>query len=96
MSSSTQSHLNTQYRTSKAGYFEANFTVLVTSLGEDKVKGKTNTKEKIATFYDTLEEVAERHRFARVLGDDAPGRDGLADDVVRLVIPSLQRVSEWV
>lgn len=48
-------------------------------------------KEKFATFFDTLEECAERHRFARVLGDDPEGREGLADDVVRLVLPALQR-----
>lgn len=48
-------------------------------------------KEKFATFFDALEECAERHRFARVLGDDPEGREGLADDVVRLVLPALQR-----
>ncbi|KAG8902872.1 hypothetical protein FRB99_004000 [Tulasnella sp. 403] len=91
ISSNTQNHLNAQYRVAKAAYFEANFTVLLSSLNEDKKAGKSGTKEKFATFFDTLEEIAERHRFARVLGDDANGRDGLADDVVRLVIPALQR-----
>ncbi|KAG8956329.1 hypothetical protein FRC04_004409 [Tulasnella sp. 424] len=93
MSAAAQSHLNSQYRTAKASYFEANFTSLLQPLGDtgkDK-SSKTNPKEKIATFYDALEAVAERHRFARVLGDDQNGREGIADDVVRLVIPALQR-----
>jgi len=64
---------------------------LLSALGDDRNKGKQVTKEKFATFFDALEEVAERHRFARVLGDDEDGRNGLADDVVRLVIPALQR-----
>ncbi|KAG9023694.1 hypothetical protein FRB95_012625 [Tulasnella sp. JGI-2019a] len=50
---------------------------------------KSETKEKFGSFFDSLEEAAERHRFARVLGDDPRGREGLADDVVRLVIPAL-------
>lgn len=93
ISAQTQSHLNSQYRTAKASYFEANFSVLLGSLQEDRAKGttKAGTKEKFATFFDSLEEVAERHRFARVLGEDPAGRDGLADDVARLVIPALQR-----
>jgi exocyst complex component 7 len=86
-----QTHLNTQYRTAKASYYEANFTALLSALGDERHKGKQGMKEKFATFFDALEEVAERHRFARVLGDDEDGRAGLADDVVKLVIPALQR-----
>ncbi|KAG8911241.1 hypothetical protein FRC01_005818, partial [Tulasnella sp. 417] len=88
-----QTHLNSQYRTAKASYFEANFTSLLQPLGDTgKDKGsKTNPKEKLATFYEALEAVAERHRFARVLGDDQNGREGIADDVARLVVPALQR-----
>ncbi|KAG8886158.1 hypothetical protein FRB97_007196 [Tulasnella sp. 331] len=90
MSTTTQSHLNSQYRTAKADYFSTNFTVLLTSLGETKGgMSKSETKEKFGLFFDQLEEAAERHRFARVLGDDPHGREGLADDVVRLVIPAL-------
>ncbi|KIO32205.1 hypothetical protein M407DRAFT_13962 [Tulasnella calospora MUT 4182] len=93
MSTTAQTHLNSQYRTAKASYFEANFTSLLQPLGDTgKDKGsKTNPKEKLATFYEALEAVAERHRFARVLGDDQNGREGIADDVVRLVVPALQR-----
>lgn len=94
MSTQTQSLLNAQYRVAKATYFEANFTSLLQALGDDKNKGKSGTKEKFATFFDALEEAGERHRFARVLGDDAGGRDALAEDVVKLVIPALKRFME--
>ncbi|KAG8973500.1 hypothetical protein FRB90_009921 [Tulasnella sp. 427] len=93
ISTTSQTHLNSQYRTAKALYFEANFTSLLQPLGDtgkDK-SSKSNPKEKLATFYDALEAVAERHRFARVLSDDPNGREGIADDVVRLVVPALQR-----
>ncbi|KAG8960854.1 hypothetical protein FRC00_014009 [Tulasnella sp. 408] len=93
ISATAQTHLNSQYRTAKASYFEANFTSLLQPLGDtgkDK-SSKSNPKEKLATFYEALEAVAERHRFARVLGDDQNGREGIADDVVRLVVPALQR-----
>ncbi|KAG8925974.1 hypothetical protein FRC02_009287 [Tulasnella sp. 418] len=90
LSTNTQSHLNSQWRTSKAAYFEANFTALISSLADER-KGKSGTKEKFATFFDQLEEVAERHRFARVLAEDEDGREVMAEDVVRLVVPAFQR-----
>lgn len=49
-------------------------------------------KEKLAKFYETLEEVGERHRFvARVMGEDEDGRDKLEEEATRLVGPTLQR-----
>ena len=37
--------------------------------------GKAATKEKFTKIFDLLEEVAERHRIARVLEDDAEGKE---------------------
>jgi hypothetical protein len=41
-----------------------------------------------------LEETRERHQVARVLEDDDEERGMLEDEVVKLVVPSLQRVSQ--
>ena len=38
-----------------------------------------------------LEEAAERHRIVRVLEDDEEWRKTVVDEVVRLVVPSLQQ-----
>ena len=38
-----------------------------------------------------LDEAKERHALIRVLDDDVEARRELADEVVRLVVPSLQR-----
>ena len=38
--------------------------------------GKAATKEKFTKFFNLLEEVAERHRIARVLEDDEEWRNG--------------------
>ena len=56
-----------------------------------KSGGKAATKEKFIKFFDLLEEVAERHRIARVLEDDEEGKETVADEVVRLVVPNLQQ-----
>jgi len=92
ISTTTLNHLSAVARTAKAQYFEGNFTGLLAALTDDKNKAsKSGTKEKFATFFDSLEEVSERHRFARVLGDDPAARDQLAQDVVNMVCPALQR-----
>lgn len=59
--------------------------------GGGKSAGKAATKEKFTKFFDLLEEVAERHRIAKVLEDDEEGKETVADEVVRLVVPSLQQ-----
>ncbi len=64
------------------------------TLQEDKDKSKSATKEKLTRFFDLLEEVAERHRIARVLQDDQDGRETVAEEVVKLVVPSLQRFTQ--
>jgi len=38
--------------------------------------------------------VAERHRMARVLEEDEEGRDTVVEEVVKLVVPSLQRFTQ--
>ncbi|KAG2066849.1 hypothetical protein BDR04DRAFT_46931 [Suillus decipiens] len=52
---------------------------------------KAAAKEKFTRFYDLLEEVGERHRIAKVLEDDSEERSAVGEEVVRLVVPSLQR-----
>ena len=37
--------------------------------------GKVATKEKFTKIFDLLEEVTEHHRIARVLEDDAEGKE---------------------
>ena len=56
-----------------------------------KSGGKAATKEKFIKFFDLLEEVAERHRIARVLEDDEEWRKTVVDGIVRLVVPNLQQ-----
>jgi len=55
---------------------------------------KSATKEKFTRFFDLLEEVMERHKLAKVMEDDEEGREQMAEDVVKLVIPSLQRFTQ--
>jgi exocyst complex protein 7 len=60
----------------------------------DKTSGsgwKAAAKEKFTRFYDLLEEVGERHRMAKVLEEDAEERSAVGEEVVKLVVPSLQR-----
>ncbi|KAI0777804.1 Cullin repeat-like-containing domain protein [Trametes elegans] len=83
--------LNSNFRTAKAGYFDANFSPLLQTLIDEKDKGKSATKEKFTRFFDLLDEVTERHAMARVLQDDPDGRATVADEAVKLVVPSLQR-----
>jgi hypothetical protein len=60
----------------------------------DKTSGsgwKAAAKEKFTRFYDLLEEVGERHRLAKVLEEDSEERNAVGEEVVKLVVPSLQR-----
>jgi exocyst complex protein 7 len=52
---------------------------------------KSQLKEKWMRYWEVLDEITERHRFARVLVDDDEGRGLLADEAARLVVPSLER-----
>ncbi|KAI0341310.1 hypothetical protein BDW22DRAFT_289045 [Trametopsis cervina] len=94
LSKPTTDVLNSNFRTAKAGYFDTNFSPLMSALQEDKDKSKSATKERFTRFYDLLEEVAERHRLAKVLHDDKDGRETVCEEVVKLVIPSLQRFTQ--
>lgn len=95
LSAKTQSLLNATFRSAKATYLESNFSVLVSSLSEDKAQsglgsGRQSTKEKALRFFDCLEDVIERHRFVKgIMEDDDAGRTKMADDVVKLVVPVL-------
>ena len=51
-------------------------------------------KERFTRFYDLLEEVVERHRLSKVMEDDEEGRETIGDEVVRLVVPALQRFTQ--
>lgn len=91
LSRPSQELLNSNFRTAKAGYFDANFSPLLQTLVDEKDKGKSAVKEKFTRFFDLLDEVTERHAVARVLTDDPDGRATVADEAVKLVVPSLQR-----
>ncbi|KAI0366071.1 hypothetical protein BV20DRAFT_1003065 [Pilatotrama ljubarskyi] len=91
LSQPAQELLNSNFRTAKAGYFDANFSPLLQTLIDEKDKGKSAVKEKFTRFFDLLDEVTERHSLARVLQDDPEGRATVADEAVKLVVPSLQR-----
>ena len=91
LSRPSQELLNSNFRTAKAGYFDANFSPLLQTLIDEKDKGKSAVKEKFNHFFDLLDEVTERHQMARVLADDPEGRAQVADEAVKLVVPSLQR-----
>jgi len=96
LSRPTQDAINSNFRTAKAGYFESNFSPLVQVLADDKDKsgGKAAAKEKFTRFFDLLDEIKERHQLARVLEDDEDQREMLEDEVVKLVVPSLQRFTQ--
>jgi exocyst complex component 7 len=95
LSQPTQVLLDSNFRIAKAGYFDSNFSPLMQALADDpKDKGGGKAKDKISRFFDLLEEVMERHRMAKVLEDDEEGREILADEVVKLVVPSLQRFTQ--
>jgi exocyst complex protein 7 len=60
----------------------------------DKTSGsayKAAAKEKFTRFYDLFEEVGERHRMARVLEEDSEERSAVGEEVVKLIVPSLQQ-----
>ncbi|KAI0310292.1 Cullin repeat-like-containing domain protein [Amylostereum chailletii] len=97
LSRPTQDTLQSSFRTAKAAYFDSNFTPLMQTLADERDRAggsRAATKEKFTRFFDLLEETKERHMLARVLEDDDGDRAMLADEVVRLVVPSLQRFTQ--
>jgi len=42
-------------------------------------------------YWEVLDEIVERHRYARVMGNDEEARELLADEAVRMVTPPLER-----
>lgn len=96
LSQPTKDALNSNFRMAKAAYFDSNFSPLMQALADDPKEkaGKAATKEKFTRFFDLLEEVMERHKFAKVLEDDDDGRETIGDEVTKLVVPSLQRFTQ--
>jgi exocyst complex protein 7 len=97
LSKPTQDAINSNFRTAKAAYFDANFSPLLQMLTDSPAgNSKSGTaraavKEKFTKFYELLDEVLERHKGARLLEDDPESRQGIGEDVVKLVVPSLVR-----
>jgi exocyst complex component 7 len=85
--------LNSNFRTAKANYMDANLSPLLTALAEDKDKSKSSVKEKFTRFFDLLDELVERHAVAVVLPDDSEEeeRDTICQEVVLLVVPLFQK-----
>ena len=55
---------------------------------------KAAAKEKFTRFFDLLDEVIERHKLVVLLEDDTEARDAIRDEVVMVVIPSLQKFTQ--
>ena len=97
LSKPTQEALNSNFRTAKASYLDANFSPLMQSLTQDpkeKPGNKAATKEKFTRFYDLLEEVLERHKLVKILEDDEESRAAIGNDVVKFLIPSLKAFTQ--
>ena len=96
LSSQGRELLNSNFRTAKANYMDANLSPLLTALADDKDKSKSSVKEKFTRFFDLLEELVERHAIAVVLPDDSEGdeREMICQEVVMLVVPLFQRFTQ--
>jgi exocyst complex protein 7 len=77
---------------------DSNFGPLMQALTNDPKEkpgsARTIAKEKFTRFYDLLDEVVERHKMAAVLEDDEEGREGMKEDIVKLLVPSLQSFTQ--
>ena len=93
ISSQGRDLLNSNFRTAKANYMDANLSPLLTVLAEDKDKSKSSVKDKFTRFFDLLDELVERHSIAAVLPDDSEGveRETVCQEVVMLVVPLFQK-----
>ena len=90
VSSQGRELLNSNFRTAKANYMDANLSPLLAVLAEDKDKNKSSVvKEKFTRFFDLLDELVERHTIAVVLPDESEGdeRETICQEVVMLVVP---------
>jgi exocyst complex component 7 len=94
LSKQAQTALESGVRVAKAGYFDANFSPLMQALADDRDRSKGGVKDKFTRFFDLFEEVSERHRIARVLEEDEEARETICEEVVKLVVPSLQRFTQ--
>lgn len=85
--------LDSNFRTAKANYMDANLSPLLNALADDKDKGKSSVKEKFTKFFDLLDELVERHAVAAVLPDDSEvdERETVCQEVVMLVVPLFQK-----
>ncbi|EIW74439.1 hypothetical protein CONPUDRAFT_67345 [Coniophora puteana RWD-64-598 SS2] len=104
MSQPSRDALSSAWRTAKAGYLDSHLASLLGAFSEasSASAGKAAAKEAFVKFYEALEEVLERHKGVRVLGDviDGDGKGGtwdegtergaLEDEVIRLVVPALR------
>ena len=102
LSKPTRELLNSSFRSAKADYFASNYTPLLNTLSEEKeasglsVVGvgpstRSLLKDKWSKYWEVLDEIVERHRFAKVLADDEEARALLADEAVKFVVPTLER-----
>jgi len=93
LSSQGRELINSNFRTAKARYMDANLAPLLNALGEDKDKSKSSVKEKFTRFFDLLDELVERHTIATVLPDDSEEdeRETVCQEVVLLVVPLFQK-----
>lgn len=90
LSSQARELLNSNFRTAKASYMDTNLSPLLAVLAEDKDKNKSSVvKEKFTRFFDSLDELVERHAIAAVLPDDSEEeeRETICQEVVMLVVP---------
>jgi exocyst complex protein 7 len=94
LSGPTREIINSNFRTAKAAYFDSNLSPLMQVLSEDKDKSKSATKEKFTRFFDLLDEIAERHSFAKVLPEEDDVRETIAEEVIKLVVPVFQRFTQ--
>jgi len=89
ISPATTEALKSAFRTAKAAYFDSNLSPLMQVLTEhpkDEMN-KAVVKDKFTKFFTLLDEVVERHRFAKVLEDDPKARKEIEDETVMLVVP---------
>ncbi|KAF8267255.1 Cullin repeat-like-containing domain protein [Lactarius quietus] len=94
LSQPTQDMIYSNCHSAKAGYFEANFLPLVQVLAEDKEKSATAAKEKFTRFFNLLDKIRERHQLAHILEDSEEQGAMLEDEVVKLVMPTLQHFTQ--
>ncbi|KAK0460159.1 uncharacterized protein EV420DRAFT_1478686 [Desarmillaria tabescens] len=59
------------------------------------IRGEAATKEKFSRFYDLFGDVIERHRdVVSILEDNEEGRAEIGEEVVKLMVLSLERSPE--